>query len=318
MLFSVVTPSYNQGQFIKATLDSVLKQDYPHIEHIVMDGGSTDETVSILENYDDPRLTWTSEKDNGQSDAINKGMQQVSGDILAYLNSDDLYLPGTLARVAAYFAANPDVDLVYGSCYTVDAQGQRIESDPRIKVNYIVSPITLADALTMRIVLPQQGIFWRRQVTDTIGLFDESLHYRMDFDYWLRAMMAGFKFAPITDYIAAFRVHNTSKSTSQETEFWKDWYTILDKIYARDDLPQEALDLKPLAYNFASYHAADYLFRNDHRDEAKPYLRQFITSNPAPVRTKVLASAMYVDSYLGTSLSKTMRRFYRQSKGITD
>lgn len=316
---SIVTPSFNQGQFIKATLDSVLQQTYPHIEHIVMDGGSTDSTIEILQSYDDPRLKWTSEADKGQSDAINKGMRQVTGEILAYLNSDDLLLPGTLSRVMHCFEANPDIDLIHGSCYTIDSAGQRIMSSRRIKVNYITHPISLKDMLTMRVVLPQQAIFWRRRVMEDIGLFDETLHYRMDFDYWVRAIIAGHKFMAIEDYLAAFRVHDTSKSTSQEVKFWKDWYTILDKVYTRDHLPQDVLALKDIAYAFASYHAGEYLFRNDEYDEAQVYFRQFITDRSAPARTKVLAAAMYLDSLLKIRFfSPIMKTAYRRIRGITD
>lgn len=318
-LVSIVTPSYNQGQFIKTTLDSVLKQDYPHIEHLVMDGGSTDSTLDVLQNYDDPRLTWHSERDKGQSDAINKGMRQVKGEILAYLNSDDVLLPGTISKVIGCFEQNPDVDLIYGSCYTIDANGDRVLHSDKIKVNYIVKPITLTDMMTMRIILPQQGIFWRRRVMENIGLFDESLHYRMDFDYWMRAMIAGHKFMPITEYLAAFRVHDTSKSTSQEIKFWKDWYSILDKVYTSDNLPQEVIDLKSTAYTFASYHAGDYLLRNNHYEEAREHLHQFITDKNAPTRTRVFAGGMYLDSLLKMHLfTPIIKGAYRRMRGITD
>lgn len=307
--FSIVTPSYNQGQFIKETLDSVLQQDYPHIEYIVMDGGSTDETLDLLRSYDDPRLTWYSERDKGQSDAINKGLRLATGDILAYLNSDDLYLPGTLRYVADYFEQHPDVDLLYGSCHTIDAQSRRIEP------TYHVQPISTRQFITKRFKLPQQGVFWRRRVTEQIGLFDETLHYRMDYDYWLRMVIAGFKFAHTAKFLASFRVHDTSKTVSQADRFWEDWATIIDKIYVRDNLTAEILALKPLAYAYVHHYAAEALLEDGKRGEARAHLRQ-ILAGEAPFRLKAVTTTMYIDSLLHTPFTSIFKMVYRRAKGV--
>ena len=184
---SIITPSFNQGHFIRATIDSVLQQDYQNIEHIIVDGGSTDETLDILRSYDDPRMTWMSEPDRGQSDAINKGMRLAKGEILAYLNSDDLYLPGALSFVTGYFQMHPNIGAIYGNCATIDNIGQTNAPDLQSP------PLNLTEALKNRLPIAQQSVFWRREVMERIGLFDETLHYRMDRDYWLRMMIAASK-----------------------------------------------------------------------------------------------------------------------------
>ena len=177
-LVTIVTPSYNQGRFIEETILSVLNQDYPRIEYIIMDGGSTDQTLDILRKYTG-RLTWHSEKDNGQSDAINKGLRLAKGEILAYLNSDDTYLPGAITRAVRYLTAkNPDSPLVYGEGYHITAEGTIIERYPTEPFDF--------QHLAETCFICQPTTFWKRDVMETIGLFDENLHYAMDYDYWIR------------------------------------------------------------------------------------------------------------------------------------
>ncbi|GAB4517433.1 MAG: glycosyltransferase family 2 protein [Anaerolineae bacterium] len=308
MKISIVTPSYNQGRFIKTTLESILQQSYPHLENIVIDGGSTDNTLDILRTTKDNRLIWISEPDNGQSDAINKGMRQASGDILAYLNSDDVYLPGTLAFVADYFTQHPAVDVLYGSCYTIDGDGQRVPPD------YLAKPITLRQFMTKRFKFPQQGVFWRRKALDEIGLFAEDLHYRMDYDYWLRMVIAGYRFAPVPDFLAAYRVHDSSKSVTQDAKFWRDWQTIIERIYARTDLPTEITALKPLAFAYVDHYAAESYFDHGERPAARPHLRR-ILSGAGTTPLKVLSAVMLVDSYLHTPFNALLKAVYRRTKG---
>lgn len=308
---SIVTPSFNQAQFISQTLESVLSQDYPQLEYLVIDGGSTDGTVEILRQQTDPRLRWKSEPDNGQSDAINRGMQAAQGDILAYLNSDDVLLQGTLSFVADYFETHPDIDLLCGCVYTIDERGYRIPPELRVK------PLTWWDILTMRMVLPQQGVFWRRRVMKQIGWFDESLHYRMDYDYWIRARLADLKFGTTWRFLAEYRVHDISKSIRQDELFWHDWYTILDKIYRRDDLPAEVVRLKTTAYSYASLYAGENYFRHGNLQAARPYLRTFLQGSGA-LRQKVYAAAMYLDSVFNTRFTRVIVPLYRRLKRIEE
>jgi glycosyltransferase involved in cell wall biosynthesis len=295
MRISIVTPSYNQAQFIRYALDSIHSQGYPDLEHIVMDGGSTDGTVDILRSYDKGDIIWLSEPDSGQSDAINKGMRRTTGDILAYLNSDDALLPGSLTFVAAYFEQHPDIDVLYGAVETTDADHNVISRE--------LQPSTLDwwTVMTKRMVLPQQGIFWRRRVYEALGDFDETLHYRMDYDFWMRSLLAGFNWGRTEQFLGQFRIHDTSKSGSQDINFAADWWTILSRIYARDDLPLEVLELKETAYSYAEFYAGrSYFYAKDYR-QARSYLMRFLRGK-ARTRQKTLAALMYLDALVGLPL----------------
>ncbi len=214
---TVVTPSYNQGSFIRATIESVLGQGYPHLEYIVMDGGSTDETVDILREYEG-RVPWVSEKDRGQSDAINKGFRQASGDIIAFLNSDDLYEPGALLAVGNHFASRPATTWLTGKCRIVDTLGHEKRRSITAYKNFWLRTHTHS-ALVVLNYISQPATFWRRSVIDEIGELDENLHYTMDYDYWLR-LWKRWPLQFVNRYLADFRVHPASKGgTSAARQF---------------------------------------------------------------------------------------------------
>ncbi len=178
---SVITPSYNQAQFIEQTLRSVLDQGYPNLEYIVIDGGSTDGSVEIIQKYADRLTYWVSEKDRGQSHAINKGFLRSTGDILCWLNSDDYFLPGTLDHVAKRLAPETNAFALIGQSYVVFTDG----TPPRLAEGEYTGHRGLLQ-FWKRYTMPQPSIFWRREVYEKIGLLDENLHYIMDFDYWTR------------------------------------------------------------------------------------------------------------------------------------
>lgn len=201
---AIVTPSFNQARFVGATVDSVLSQNYPNLAYVVQDGGSTDGTKDVLGAYGD-RLSWTSAADGGQTAAINAGFCKVSGDIMAYLNSDDLLLPGSLEAVADAFARYPDVDVVYSHRIIVDDAGHEIG-------RWVLPPHD-RQAIGWADYVPQETMFWRRRVWDAIGPFDESFRYAMDWDFILRAQRAGFRFKRLPLFLACFRVHETQKTT---------------------------------------------------------------------------------------------------------
>jgi glycosyltransferase involved in cell wall biosynthesis len=204
-LVSIVTPSYNQGRFLRRTIDSVLSQDYPHIEYFVRDGGSTDESVDILQSFGN-RIDWRSESDNGQSDAINQGLRRSNGDILAYLNSDDILLPGAIQTVVTRFRENPDCDLLYGNAYHIDEGERTLGEYPTAPFNF--------ERLLQDCCICQPAAFWRRRTADRVGLFDDSLHYAMDYEYWMRIDRAGGVLKHIPDFLACSRVHAQTKTLS--------------------------------------------------------------------------------------------------------
>lgn len=205
---ALVTPSYQQGAFIRATIDSVLGQAYPKLRYVVMDGGSTDATLDILASYGD-RLDWWSGRDRGQADAINKGFARVGGEIMGWVNSDDLLLPGTLAHVARFFRDHPEIDLVYGHRIIIDERGQ--------EVGRWVLPRHDPAALALTDYVPQETMFWRAALWNAIGPLDTGFHYAMDWDLLLRAQRAGFRFRRLPRFLGCFRVHGEQK-TAQTTE----------------------------------------------------------------------------------------------------
>ena len=204
-LVSIVTPSFNQGRFLRRTIDSVLSQDYPHIEYLVLDGGSTDESVEILRDYGD-RFFWRSRRDRGQTDAINQGLRLARGDILAYLNSDDVLLPGAVARVVEYFQQNLGYDLIYGNARHIDEDDRSLGDYPTATYDF--------DRLLQSCCICQPATFWRRRVLDYIGLFDDSLHFAMDYEYWLRLGRSGGRLVHVPEFLACSRLYAETKTLS--------------------------------------------------------------------------------------------------------
>lgn len=208
-LVTVVTPSFNHGRFIRETIESVLTQSYPRIEYLVVDGGSTDETVAILRSYGD-RVVWVSEPDRGQTDAINKGWRRARGTILAYLNSDDMYLPGAVEKAVACLRAHPDAGAVYGEGYHVDETG-------RVIGRYPTEPFDMA-RLTQTCFICQPTVFLRREMVERVGYLDNSLRYCMDYDLWIRLARVS-RFAYLPDYLASTRLHAQAKTLDQRGPF---------------------------------------------------------------------------------------------------
>lgn len=205
---SIVTPSYNQGHFLERTILSVLNQHYPALEYIVQDGGSKDETTTVLDRYKSSLKHAASAPDKGQSNALNLGFQHATGDIMAYLNSDDVLLTGTLHYVANYFDEHPEVDVVYGHRVIVD------ENDNEIG-RWVLPPHN-DEVLTWADFVPQETLFWRRSIWEKAGgCIDESFRFAMDWDLLLRFKAAGAKFARLPRFLGAFRVH-TQQKTSRE------------------------------------------------------------------------------------------------------
>lgn len=225
---TIITPSYNQGQFIRHTIDSVLSQNYPDLEYIVVDGGSIDDTVSVLKSYGD-KIIWSSKKDKGQTDAINQGLKLSTGEILAYLNSDDILMPGALKRVGEYYART-GADWITGDYIVIDQDGRPTRSGWLIRIYKrllmaIYSPIILKIADNM---IPQPSAFWSRKAYEQIGKFDEKLQYVMDYDYWLR-LSKHYRPHNLHVTLSGFRTHDTSKSETSRREMILEGNQILIK-----------------------------------------------------------------------------------------
>ncbi len=201
-LVTIVTPSYNQGRFIEETIESVLSQDYPYVEYIVMDGGSSDDTLQILKKYEG-RLIWQSGPDKGQADAINKGFQRAQGEIWAYLNSDDLYLPGAIREAVAYLEAHADVAMVYGEGYHVEIDGEILE-------RYYTEPFDF-QRLAEICFICQPATFFRAEAVRQVGFLNSSLDYCMDYDLWIR-LAKSFRIGYYNQYWAKSRLHEDTKT----------------------------------------------------------------------------------------------------------
>lgn len=220
---SIVTPSYEQGVYIERTMKSVFDQNYPNLEYYVQDGASTDETATILQSHEDNLTGWCSEKDDGQAQAINRGFEKTTGEIMAWLNSDDQLLPGTIAEVVSYFEQHPDVDVVYGNRLLID------END--MEIGRWILPGHDSAVLSWADYVPQETLFWRRRIWERVGgHVDETFKFAMDWDLLVRFRDAGAKFAHIPQFLGAFRVHQAQKTSSIINETGK---AEMERIRAR-------------------------------------------------------------------------------------
>jgi len=252
-LVSVVTPSYNKGAFIEETIISVKNQTYPRAEHIIIDGGSTDNTLNVIKKYEGAyNMQWVSEPDNGQSDAVNKGWRMAEGEILGWLNSDDTYMPWAIETAVKILTDHPDVSMVYGDCNIVNEYGEVISRCSAREFN-------LKEMLCRGNMVPQPAAFLRREVLDEVGYLDTNLHFAMDFDFWIRIGLK-FKVEYIPQLLANFRLCPGTKSGDEAHKFAPEHLYILDKIFADPKLPKEVRALRRRAYSLVHFRfGADYL-----------------------------------------------------------
>jgi glycosyltransferase involved in cell wall biosynthesis len=277
---TIITPSYNQGQYIEDTILSIINQGYPNLEYIIIDGGSTDNTVEIIKKYSDRINYWVSEKDKGQSNAINKGFHKATGDIINWINSDDQLMPGALAAIARHFAENPDAVMIHG----------RIEYFGETKSYYSVNlpKNDLETRYAAHICMPQPACFYRKKLLDEQGYLDESLHFSMDTDLFLRAGLH-YKIVQVEDVISRFRLHSASKSVSSFSKnFLSDNKKIFNRVVATlgeqgaiDELkkldlyeepaylykhPTKKFDAKKLVYYFLEHRMLTLYFHGERKE----------------------------------------------------
>jgi len=218
-LVSIITPSFNQARYLETTMHSVLEQDYPKLEYIVVDGASNDGSVDIIRKYENKLAWWVSEKDNGQAEAINKGFSHATGQILAWLNSDDYYLPGTVSAAVRVFTENPDAVLVYGNMLAVDENGETLNV-----LRY--EQLSLEDLLCFQII-GQPAVFFRRDAWEKAGFLDPAYHFLLDHHLWLRIALQG-RILHVDETWAAARYHAEAKNRARATEFGAEAFRILD------------------------------------------------------------------------------------------
>lgn len=210
---SIITPSFNQAPFLEATMQSVLNQDYPDVEYLVVDGGSTDGSVDLIRKYEDRLAWWTSEPDRGQTDAINKGFNRATGDVLAWLNSDDTYEPGAISEAVRYLEAHPEVGLVYGDANFIDENGRVIGTFNARQTDY-------NRLMRGAVYLPQQAAFFRAGLWRAVGPLDPTFYFAMDYDLWVRiAKISQLVYLPGRTW-ANFRLHGAAKSIAADDRCW--------------------------------------------------------------------------------------------------
>jgi glycosyltransferase involved in cell wall biosynthesis len=312
-LVSIITPSFNQGRFIEETILSIQEQTYKNIEHLIIDGGSTDQTLKILKKYSSS-LSWISEPDTGQTDAINKGIIRSKGDIIAYLNSDDLYLPESIKTVVDYFTNHPDVDMVYGDIIHIDEKSQVMET---VRTGSILPE----DFLTCQVYLPQPAVFFRKRIIDKIGYFDESLHLAMDMEYWIRALLA-VPTAYIPQPLAKARFYADTKSSAGYLKNFYEWQYIIDKTFSDEGLVlgyfktvEQVRDVKTKAYSYVHFFGG---LRFLHYREVRmglPHIIKGIKLNPRLLSSPHLYWSLFV-AVIGIRFSNSVIKFLPRIKKV--
>jgi len=244
-LVTIITPAYNRASYLDETILSVLQQDYPCIEYLVLDDGSRDGTVELLKNYSD-RLTWTSHPNMGETRTVNKGFSLARGEIIGVVNSDDPLRPGAVAKIVNCFLQDPELLVVYPDWDMIDGEGATVQS-------VATFPYSYADMIRWHHCMPGPGTFFRKEVVERTGGRDPQFRFVADFDFWLRAGLLG-KFARIPERLATFRVHDDSASVlHQGKAMAHEHVRLTDKLFALPGLPSELRRLKREAYSSTYY-----------------------------------------------------------------
>ncbi len=303
---SIITPSLNQAAFIQEAIESVLAQEYPNMEYLVIDGASTDGTVEILKRYADRLNYWVSEPDRGQSHALNKGLAAASGDIVGWLNADDLYLPGSIKEAVSVFQGNPDVDVVFGKAVFIDTCGGELGVFPARAIVH--------NDLLQSLPIPQPAAFIRVSALRLVGGLDEGYHYAMDTHLWLRLLRRGSCFMYVPRRWAAMRIHPEAKSIRVPFMWWQEFARMLNELFLvateGDGGESRAVSFgAPIvreAIGRACWHAAWHAWLAGERGVAKANVQRAVQMLPS-----YLAGSEFRDSVLYELLASVRREAVR-------
>ncbi len=306
-LVSIITPSFNQAAYLEQTILSVLDQDHPYIEYIVIDGASTDTSVDVIKKYENRLAYWVSEKDNGQADAINKGFAHATGDIIAWLNSDDYYLAGTISSVVKIFDQNPRVSIVYGNMLAVDEHGKTFNT-----LNY--KQLTLEDLLCFQII-GQPAVFMRRSAMESVKL-DTDFHFLLDHYLWIQIAQHS-QLLYVDQTWAAARYHAEAKNRAKAAEFGRDAFRILENVKQDKNLATVLAKVNRRAR--ASAHRVDARYLLDGGKSAaslSAWMRAlFIHPPTALARMNIFVSAVLNLSGLGKFRESVLQKRKQRNQG---
>ncbi|HSL43589.1 MAG TPA: glycosyltransferase family 2 protein [Anaerolineales bacterium] len=307
-LVSIVTPSYNQAQYLEQTIQSVLEQDYPRIEYIVIDGASTDSSFEIIKKYADHLAYWISEKDRGQAEAINKGFVRANGEILAWLNSDDYYMPKTVSAVVECFEEHPDVVMVYGDMLAVDGNGQTINI-----LKY--KQLSLEDLLCFQII-GQPSVFFRRAALEKAGWLEPTFHFMLDHHLWIRLAQQG-RILHVPQVWSAARYHAQAKNRARAAEFGREAFRVLDWARSQPELAEVLSGVGRRAVASAHRYDARYLLDGGQTISALgAWFRALLLHPPtALARLNILVSALLNLTGLSRLRDAILRRRQRRLSG---
>lgn len=305
---SVITPSYNQGQFIEETITSVLDQNYPNLEYIIIDGGSKDESVDTIKKYESQLSYWVSEPDKGQTDAINKGLHKATGEIVAWLNSDDIYEPGTLHKIAEAYEANPDAEVFLG-----DVQSFFPDGRTEVWVNQFEP-----EDFMNRVSIHQPGVFWKRELHDRYGFLDESFYYLMDYDLWAR-LMFNCRLVKLDSVLTRFRVHDEAKTGQNPIGLYDDYRRVISRFAnsVADTYMKETMQRLDV---YANDEDARYkIERSFTREELNTFLDNYIYNCIVQEYTRGSigkTNALILKTLKGHKLSAKLKTFVKNNLGI--
>ena len=284
-LVSIVIPSYNQAAFLEQTIKSALEQDYPYLEHILVDGASTDNSVEIIQKYGNQLAWWVSEKDKGQGDAINKGMAHAKGQIVAWLNSDDCYLPAAISAAVEAFEANPDAVMVYGNMLAID-------ENEIVTNTFKYRQLTLEDLLCFQII-GQPDVFMRREVFERVNGLDLNFHFLLDHHLWIKIAAQG-KIVHVPQTWSAARYHSEAKNRAQASQFGREAFRILDWAAADEYFAPLLARVARRAHASAHRVNARYLLDGDQSAQALTAWMRALATHPATAfaRMNIFVSAL--------------------------
>jgi len=286
-LVSVVTPSYNAARYLTETIESVISQDYPRIEHIVMDGGSTDATPQILDRYRG-RLQYFTGKDKGPSDAAHRGFQKANGEIFVWLNADDVFLPGAVRAAAQYLAYHPEIDVVYG-------EGNWIDENGRVICRYPTLPFDSA-VLERDCFICQPAAYIRASSYRQCGL-DPDINLPFDYDLWIRMAKRGFRFASIPQYLAGSRMHRGAKTINQREDVFQASIRLLKRHYGYVPFSW--------VFGYTAYHMDG---RDQFFEALRPSLRKYLAALPMGLRLNPSRRVRFLGEWLAAPLGGLRRR----------